>query len=139
MALRHPNAEKPPDVLISKHLRVPRTVVRYCRKKLSCQSCQDSGTRTVTHGESTYELDVTNLGRRRRAHPRRDLHAEIEKLRDKAPRPAQDLLNVIDKWARGQVLSTRFLVLIENILMRRGDLTAANGSTVQAAKIEAVH
>lgn len=130
-ALQHPNAKKLTDVCLSKHLHVPRTTVRYWRNKLSCQSCQDASVRTVTRGNTAYDLHVTNLGKKsgeRRTSPRRNPEAEIADMREKASELAKDILNVIEKWVRRQLPSARFLELIENILERNGDHVKKDGT-----------
>lgn len=121
LALQHPNAKNLTDVSISKHLHVPRTTVQYWRKKLSCQSCQDGCIRTVTRGDCTYELRVTNLGRKkgeRRTDSRRDQEVEIAEIRKAASPPVQGMLNVLEKWARHQLPPARLLEHLENKMCR---------------------
>jgi hypothetical protein len=135
LALRHPNAANLTDASISEHVHVPRSTVQYWRKKLSCQSWQDTCTRTVTRGNTTYEMDVTGIGKKeneRRTKPRREMQQEITQMRASASIPARDLLNVIEKWARGQVPPARCLELIEGILHRQCAQTATNSATAQA-------
>ena len=123
LAIQHPNAGKLTDVLISKHLHVPRATVQYWRKKISCQTWQDIKVRTVTRGTTTYELTTTNLGKKngeRRVKPRRDLQTEIAEMRKQASTPAKSLLNTIEKWTLGLVPPSRCLEVIENFLKWNG-------------------
>jgi hypothetical protein len=140
-ALQHPNALKLTDVLISTHLHIPRATIQYWRKKLSCQSWQDAGVRTVTRNGTTYDLAVANLGKRgTRAKPRRNLREELADIRKQASEPARELLNDVEKWALGLASPTRFLEVLENFLRRKGVLPQNNGSQQpQPAKLEAVH
>jgi hypothetical protein len=135
-ALGHPNAAKLSNSQMAKHLGIPLTTLHRHREKLILSSGQDSSTRmvTVTRGGQLSKINVSHIGQRnkaRRMTPRREMQEEIAQLRDKAPDRTKDLLRVIEKWARGQVLPARFLDLIEDILQREDTQTATNGGAPQ--------
>ena len=53
LALQHPKAAEMNNVQIAKHLHIPESTVRYWRKRLSSQRCEDS-VRIVTRGRHTF-------------------------------------------------------------------------------------
>jgi hypothetical protein len=124
-ALEHPNAAKLSNVQMAKHLHIPLATLQRYRERLILLSGQDSSTRTVTRGGSTYKMRVTNLGRKKggpRTKPRRNQQAEIEEARQTASEPAQAMFNVLEKWVRHQLSPERLRELVEGKLCKgRGD------------------
>jgi hypothetical protein len=117
-ALRHANSAKLSNVLIAKHLHVPEATVRYWRKRLSSQGCED-GDRVVTRGGTTYTLATTNIGKDtgyKRTGTRRDLRAELGVMKEKASPTARRLLNIIEHWVVAQATSTECLAAIEGVV-----------------------
>jgi transposase-like protein len=94
LALQHPNSTEMSNVQIARHLHIPESTVRYWRKRLSSQRCED-GVRTVTRGTATYSLATTNLGKRiaeRSGKPRRDLQIDLAVMKEKASAAVRPLL-----------------------------------------------
>jgi phosphomevalonate kinase len=80
-------------------------------------------------------MDVAGIGKKKTDHrtkPRREMQKEIAEMRASASTRTRELLNVIEKWARGQVEPARCLELIEDILQRQGVQTATNGAAAGA-------
>jgi hypothetical protein len=100
LALQHPNAAEISNVQIAKHLHIPESTVRYWRKKLSSQTCEDSAVRTVTRGHTSSELNTTNLGKRTggRAKRRRDLRSDLATAKERSSPTVRVLLNIIEHW-----------------------------------------
>jgi len=122
LALQHPKATAMSDAALSEHIHVPRSTVQYWRARISCQHRQDPVVRMVVRGRTVYEMQVDRIGRSPRPALRRrgrDVSAELAGMRHNASPVARDMLNVIEKWSRGQLPPTRFLELLEQILRRR--------------------
>lgn len=129
LALQHPNAANLSNMKIARHLHVPEATVRYWRKRLSSQSCED-GKRTVTRGGVTYSLSTKNIGKQtgtRQVTPRRDLSLELEAMRQKGSPAARRLLNIIGHWALGHSAPDECLVAIERVLKHSGLATTTAG------------
>ena len=118
LALQHPNSAEMSNVQIAKHLHIPESTVRYWRKRLSSQRCED-GVRIVTRGKATYSLATTNLGKRiaeRSGKPRRDLQIDLAVMKEKASVAVRPLLVIIEHWVRGQSEPARSLDAIERFV-----------------------
>src|SRR5581483_1016263 len=102
----------------------PRSTVQYWRNKVMSQGRHAGETRTVTRGASTYELHIANLGSKRSKTPaqsRRDQTAQIAEQRQRASAPVKSMLNVFEKFVRGQLSAPRLCELIETQLCAKRD------------------
>jgi hypothetical protein len=93
--------------------------VRYWRGKLSLQA----NVRTVTRGSTTYQMDIKNLAERksceRKLRNRRDQASEISEMRAQASAPVNALLNIIEKWALGQIPPARCVEVLEKFVRHK--------------------
>lgn len=129
LALHHPNATKLSNVQLAKHLHVSEPTVRRWRAKLSSSGDEDR-IRTVTRDETTYDLNITNIGRnggawRPRSH--RCLRLDLAAMKENSSAAARPLLVIIEHWVLGQSEPARCLDAIERFLgARHPDLLEAS-------------
>jgi hypothetical protein len=117
-ALEHPNAATLSNAEIARHLNIPEATVRRWRKALSSSSDEDR-IRVVTRGQSTYCIDISNIGKRSAKTPtksRTALRRELSEMTEQASPAVRRVLIAIGRWVSGSGQSAECLVELESIL-----------------------
>ena len=116
LALAHPNATGLSNVQMAKHLHIPLTTLRRWRDKVILATGQDSCIRTVTRGDTTYQMKTPSIEKKKREHQigsRRDYEAEIADARETASEPTQRILNVFANFVRRRLPPAKLAELVE--------------------------
>jgi hypothetical protein len=117
-ALRHPNVADLSNNQISRHLGIPESTLRRWRTRLGLV---DKKVCIVTRSGSTYKLNTSRIGKAPsnvagRGKTKRELQAQLMRMRDLGSPGARRILNIINSWAFGRTPMLSCLASIEDLI-----------------------